>query len=621
MLKKITAVPVVKSVIIGVAVGLVLAAVSYYNLLGNLERRSYDMLLSGEAREPSSDILIVGITESCVGELGSWPWRRDIHGRLLNVLTEGNAAVVGMDIIFSEESLDPETDRAMVEATRDAVPVVYPVVGHLKRSERDGFFTSDEFSYVFPALREVSEAGFINVASDPDGILRKVPLWMEYRDRPLPSFSLLIWAISQGYTAEEFENHLAGLYEENPSALPVGDFEFPLDPRGQTLINYSAGPHTFPVVPYHSVINGDIPPAMFEDRIVLVGYYALGLGDYYFTPFQKDLQMFGIEVHANIINTLMKAGPVNSLTPWHNMALVFLLALLFMIIYQVLRPFRGFLLLVFSVIAFYIIASYMFNSSLLYIETVYPMLALAGSYLTSLFYTFITEQRERQRVTRIFGRYVAQQVVDQILEVGEENLKLGGTRKNVSLLFIDIRGFTPLSEKLPPEKVVEILNEYFEIVTRCIFENKGMVDKFMGDAVMAIFNAPMDLEDHAVWALRAAQDIIAGGAALQKKVFEMAGVNLYFGIGINTGDAVVGNIGAENRYEYTAIGDTVNLAARLESNAKKGQVLVSRYVYDAVGDKIPLKPVGEITVKGKSQPIEVYELDTSVEEDSVSSAQ
>lgn len=238
-----------------------------------------------------------------------------------------------------------------------------------------------------------------------------------------------------------------------------------------------------------------------------------------------------------------------------------------------------------------------------------PLLALGSSYLVSLVYNFAVEKKEKQRVTRIFSRYVAPQVVAEILQVGEGELKLGGTRRRITLLFIDIRSFTTLSEKLSPEEMVEVLNQYFEIVTRCIFKNKGTIDKFMGDAAMALFNAPMLLDDHALWAVKAAKAITDEGASLQRKLQEILGVTLTFGIGINTGEVVLGNIGSKNRMDYTAIGDAVNLAARLESSAKPGQVLVSESVYQEVAGRIPLEPVGEISVKGKCQSVMVYQLE------------
>ncbi len=610
--------PIIKYTLMGFAIGLIGIIFSYYNIFGNLERGIFDFLLSvDDDKDPGSEILIVGVTEACLEEMGAWPWPRDVHGRLYDVLTEGDAAVIGMDIIFAEYAQDPEMDKAMIEATKRSVPIVYPIVADVVRPEDSkvpGFFSAHNLTYSIPELKEISLSGSISVSADPDGILRKVPLWMEYEDTPIPAFSLKIWSVYQGYSEEEFERYLSELYKEKPASLPIGDFEFPLDPRGQTFINYAGGPRTFSVLPYSRVIKGEYSPSTFNNKIMLVGFFALGLGDYYFTPFLKDIPMFGIEAHANMINTLENLGPINTLPLWQNMALLLAFAIAFIVLFQYLKPIIGFLVLLVSIAVFYIINITIFNNNSLYIETAYPVMVFSLTYLTSLGYTLITEQQERQRVTRMFGRYVAQQVVDQILKEGEDSLKLGGDRKNVSLLFIDIRGFTPLSEKLSPEEVVAILNQYFEIVTKCIFNNKGMVDKFMGDAVMAIFNAPMDVDKHAYWALRAAQDIIAEGVELQRKVLEMSGVNLYFGIGINTGDAVVGNIGAENRYEYTAIGDTVNLAARLESNAKPGQVLVSKAVYDAVEGSIPLESVGEIMVKGKSKPIQIFQLVTAVED-------
>ena len=605
--------PLIKFLLMGGVVGLFVVALSYFNLMADLERRNYDFLLSQETGDPSNDILIVGITEDCLDELGAFPWERSVHAELLNYLTAAEAAVVGMDIIFSEQAQDPEMDEALVDATAAAGPVVYPAVAHLTDEASPGLFTSEVMDYPFPELDAEAPSGVINVIADPDGILRRAPFGFEYGGEVLPSFALQVWSQYRDYSAAEIERYFEQLMDTSSaggdiSTLQVNDYEYKLDAGGQKHINYAAGPGTFPVLPYHEVLEGEFEEVTFRDKIVLVGYYALGLGDYYFTPFQKDTPMFGIEVHANILNTIKKTGPINPLPLGSNLAIIFGVAVLSFVAFQRLRPLLGLAVLLGGVALLFIIAGQIFHNSAVYMETVYPVTALGLSYGAAVIYNTINERQERERVTRLFGRYVAKQVVDEILEVGEENLKLGGTRRDVTLLFVDIRGFTPLSEKLPPEKVVSVLNEYFDIVTNCIFRNHGTVDKFIGDAVMAIFNAPMELNNHPAWALRAARDIISEGEALQQRVYDMAGVNLYFGIGINSGEAVVGNIGAENRLEYTAIGDTVNLASRLESNAEAGQVLVSRYTYDHVGEQMPLQKAGEITVKGKSEPIEIYEL-------------
>lgn len=609
MRKKVRSFPFSVSLAIGGGLGLLVLILCYFNIFGNLEKSALDLRFKLRGAEnPCSDILIIGVTESCLEELGRWPWERDIHARLLDILTEGGASAVGFDIIISEPSREGNHDEALVEATARSAPVVYPIDAPPAVSRIPGFLTPSSITLPLPELMEVAEAGYVNVTPDPDGIMRRAILWMEYEEWPLASFDDVIWALSQKMTVDELYTHLDAVFEPERATLPLGEFAYPLDPGGCTLINYSGGPGNFPVLPYHLVVEGAYPPSTFANKIVLVGFYAPGMGDYYFTPFARDNPMYGVEVHANILHTLLEAGPIYPLPLWLNLLLVFLLALLSMFIYQALRPVLGLAGLVAMSAVFFVITSNLFNERSIYVESVYPLISLSGSYITALVYNFVVELRNRQRVTRIFGRYVAPQVVDQILTVGEENLKLGGTRRRISILFIDIRGFTPLSEKLPPEGVVAVLNEYFEIVTRCIFENKGTIDKFIGDAAMVLFNAPLDLEDHPLWAVKAAQAITREGAALQKKVLEMAGVTLHFGIGINTGDAVVGNIGSENRMDYTAIGDAVNLAARLESNAKPGQVLVSEAVYEEVAGRIPLEPMGEISVKGKSKPVKIYRL-------------
>ena len=208
-----------------------------------------------------------------------------------------------------------------------------------------------------------------------------------------------------------------------------------------------------------------------------------------------------------------------------------------------------------------------------------------------------------------FRKYVAPQVVDDIMKTGEYKIELGGETRDIAVLFVDIRGFTPLSESLKPEQVVEILNEYLNLTTKSIFKNSGTLDKFIGDATMAVFNAPFALEDYEMQALRTAKDIVSGAKALEESCMERFGKKVAFGVGVNCGEAVVGNIGCDFRMDYTAIGDTVNTAARLESNAKAGQVLISEYIYERVKDKgVKVAPIGEIPLKGKSKGVFVYQL-------------
>jgi adenylate cyclase len=240
---------------------------------------------------------------------------------------------------------------------------------------------------------------------------------------------------------------------------------------------------------------------------------------------------------------------------------------------------------------------------------IYPLGLLAAQYIAILAEKFIAEQLEKKRVTDVFGKYVAPQIVDEILKEGETGLKLGGTRRDITVLFVDIRGFTPLSESAEPEEVVSILNQYLSLCAEAIFAYGGTLDKYIGDATMALFNAPLDLEDHQLRAVQTALAMQEGAKPLQEKLEKEFGKVVRFGVGIHTGPAIVGNIGADFRMDYTAIGDTVNTSARLESNSKPGQILISSEVYGYVKEHVEVTDLGLIQVKGKAQGVQVYQVD------------
>lgn len=289
------------------------------------------------------------------------------------------------------------------------------------------------------------------------------------------------------------------------------------------------------------------------------------------------------------------------------MALLFIAASLAYIICKIRSSLLSLLLFVLTT------GIVLFSGKILYdkgwiISLVYILMLFIIAYISSVGFNYFTEQMERKRITSIFGRYVAPQVVSEILESGEDGLKLGGSRKDITVIFVDIRGFTTLSESVEPEEIVGILNEYLNLTANCIFDYGGTLDKFIGDATMAIFNAPLPLENHELQAVKTAWAMKEGAAVLEDKLMERYGKSVKFGIGIHTGPAVVGNIGSKTRMDYTAIGDTVNTAARLESNAKSGQIIMSDKVYEQVKEQVVVKPLGEIHVKGKMEGITIYEL-------------
>ena len=356
------------------------------------------------------------------------------------------------------------------------------------------------------------------------------------------------------------------------------------------------------------VLEGKIAPQAFADSIVFVGAYAPGMQDAYNVAIQKGEQMYGVEIHANILEAIME-GKTN--LPVSEFIFGFAAAVIVFVFAVVCWKSK----ILFSTIVF--VAAIIINlaaGKILYnngkvINLVILPVMLFITYTYFLVEGYLTEILRRRKVVSAFKKYVAPQVVDEISKQGDFKITLGGESRDIAVLFVDIRGFTPMSESLEPEQVVEILNEYLQLTTAAIFKNGGTLDKFIGDATMAVFNAPFDLDDYIYRAVCTARDIAAGSQELEEKLMARFGKTVSFGIGVNCGRAVVGNIGCDFRMDYTAIGDTVNTAARLESNAKKGQILISEYVYEAIKDRVEVTEIGEIPLKGKSKGIFVYQVD------------
>ncbi len=442
----------------------------------------------------------------------------------------------------------------------------------------------------FEELKDAAIGAHINTFPDPDGIVRQALLTFNYQGKEIKSFS---WEIYREYLKAQHSSEIS---------LP------PIDDWNRFYIDFVGEPGDFEHLSYYQVLNGEIPSQYFEEKIVLIGPYAPGLEDYYFTPLDHQTPMYGVEVHANILQNFLYGKYKRSVPDVINILMVLAFG---MGVYGGFKKFtasRVFIILLIT------LSSYIYLAQGLYqqgwrVFLFYPILAGLVLYFLMLGYSYLEEILERKRVTNVFGRYVAPQVVNQILSAGEEGLRLGGARREISVLFVDIRGFTPLAEKAQPEEVVAILNEYLDLCAQAIFKYEGTLDKFIGDAAMAIFNAPLDVKDHAFRAVQAAWAIKEGSKDLEDKLLAQYGRSISFGIGINTGYAVVGNIGSETRMDYTAIGDTVNIGARLESNAKPGQILLSQATYDLVKEKVMVTELGKIKVKGKEQGIFAYQLE------------
>jgi len=547
----------------------------------------------------NKNIAIIAIDEKTLQEYGKIEtWSRSRYAQLIELLNQ-NAdeapSVIAMDIIYAGTT-DDAADSEFVKACGKAGNVItaVDVVKKTKVTQSDNeLYVDDNYvetvEFPYDALKQVTDYGFANTTQDIDGYIRYAMTRANYRGEEIPSLAVCAY--------KHFCRN-SGIEPVMPKTDENGVFGF----------TFTGKSGAYEIISMLDVMQGKVDIKTFADKIVLVGVYAPGLQDAYNVAVQKGAQMYGVEIHANILEAIMEqktALPANRLF----YALVCtLIAAGFYFLCRRLKISYAAILLVVLIILDVAAGKILYNNGIIIdiVELPIILLLIYGLHLIS---GYLTEVLNKRKVLSAFKKYVAPQVVDEISKKGDFQIALGGENRHIAVLFVDIRGFTPMSESLQPEEVVGILNEYLNLTTNAIFKNGGTLDKFIGDATMAVFNAPFDLEDYVYKALCTARDIASGSVHLQEKLHERFGKSISFGIGINCGNAVVGNIGCEYRMDYTAIGDTVNTAARLESNAKPGQILISKDVYDLVKDRIQVTEVGIIPLKGKSNGVFVYSVD------------
>lgn len=547
----------------------------------------------------NSAIKVIAIDERTIQTYGDIStWSREIPAQLVETLNadpENAPAVIGFDVMYVTEK-EAEGDERFAESCAAAGNVVTAVnivtEDKLSRQE-DGSLSVDTMhvklvEYPYASLKEAAEYGFANTTQDRDGYIR-FGLWhMETGEEKILSLSARVY---QRYCEQ------MGMAVRQPKLISGNAFGF-------TFSGKSGG---YEVISLCDVLDGKIDSRVFRDSIVLVGAYAPGMQDSYNVAVQRGQQMHGVEIHANIIEAMLEEKTFTPVSPVGYALAVSLIAAVFLLIARKIKPIPLTAILL-GGIGLNVLAGKLLYSCGYSIGMVELPLVLMLIYLYQVIAGYLREVMKRRKVMDAFKKYVAPQVVEEISRKGDFQMVLGGENRHIAVLFVDIRGFTPMSESLQPEQVVEILNEYLTLTTTAIFKNGGTLDKFIGDATMAVFNAPFDLDDYIYRAVCTALDIASGSDELEKKLMARFGKSVSFGIGVNCGPAVVGNIGCDFRMDYTAIGDTVNTAARLESNAKRGQILISSDVYEAVKERIEATEIGVIPLKGKKEGALVYEV-------------
>ncbi|MBR2523270.1 MAG: adenylate/guanylate cyclase domain-containing protein [Clostridiales bacterium] len=575
-------------------VGMLVFILTITNLFSTLDYIARDELYQ-TPRGIRSDIKIIGIDSRTLEEYGPvQTWSRNIYADLLdklNVDENTKPYVIGFDIFFSGHVDEGDERFAEAAGKFDNVVVVSKLLYSKKwETDQNGIMYYPVEGIVLPyeSLLNTTSIGYSNVAQDSDGIVRRIIPAETYDGKEYLTFSRVMYNI----------------YCDQTGTVPN---DVPTDATGRTLINYSGNPGDYEYLSLLDVMNGTIDPRVFSDSIVFVGAYDPDMQDVFNVPNGQSEQMYGVEIHANIFQSYMQDRFAINGNPYILALITSVLAMLMHVLFRRLRIWQSVILLVASIGVEIAVLIWNNNNGFSY-SVIYFPIVITLSFFYSLGIHYLIESRKKKRVLNAFQKYVAPQIVEEIAKKGDFEIKLGGENRDIAVLFVDIRGFTTMSEALEPEQVVEILNEYLSLTTKSIFDNSGTLDKFVGDATMAVFNSPFDLEDYEYKAVCAAMDIVKGGEAIEDKFLKRFGRSVGFGVGVNVGPAVVGNVGCEFRMDFTAIGDTVNTAARLEANAKKGQVLISDVLYERLKDRIEVAEVGEIPLKGKTKGVFVYEV-------------
>jgi len=543
----------------------------------------------------NNKIKIIAIDEKATDVYGDFKtWSRELSADLVTFLNsdpENAPALIAFDIMYIGE-VEEEGDRLLAEACEKSVPVIMAantVNQTVLEQDEKGRMVENKLHIAmvekpYEELLAHVTIGFANSASDKDGYFRSSTPDVTFEGERIPSFSMAVY--------ETYRD------EVNPNYPKV-------DENNQFYFAYTGKPGTYETFSFADILQGKVDAAYFKDAIVMVGAYAPGMYDSFNTPIDRSKQMYGVEVHANIVQALLEEKLFQNVSPWIYGLLIGCLSVVLYLLVQRLSLLKSAACLLAVIFLEFFLGVFLFRQGL-YIGLITLPIMLLCIYVYQIVEYYMLERRRRVEVINAFKKYVAPQVVEEISKKDGFKMVLGGEKRDIAVLFVDIRGFTPMSENLGPEQVVGILNEYLSLTTNAIFENGGTLDKFIGDATMAVFNAPFDLDDYVYKAVCTGMDIVAGAKELAERLEKKYGKTVSFGVGINCGPAVVGNIGCEFRMDYTAIGDTVNTASRLESNAKAEQVLISEAVYERLKDRIDAEEIGNIPLKGKSNEVIVY---------------
>jgi adenylate cyclase len=595
-------------------------------------------------------VTIVDIDEASLAKFGQWPWPRTRIADLVASLTKLGAVVIAFDIIFAEpdrlnpdsaadtfHNLDEETkaklralpsnDQVLADIMRrsrvvlgeSGIPNVVteldntlPVTGLAMLGE-----DPQRFMFKFKGLlrnTHVLEAaaggrGLLTINPEHDGIIRRVPMVMQAQGTTVPSLSFEMLRVVTGTDTIFIRSGIEGI-----KSVAVKGFEVPTDHNGQLWVHFA---HYDPslYVSAVDVLEGRVAPEKIARKLVLIGTSAVGLNDIKTTPVSPAMP--GVEIHAQVLEAALTKSLLSQ--PPYGPLLEFGAALVLGILVIIFVPMFGPITLVAvgALFATLLVGTswYYYTQHRLLVDFTYPLLSTTVIYLTLIFTSFVREQAQRRQIRSAFGQYLSPALIEQLAQ-SPEKLKLGGEEREMTIMFSDVRGFTTISEsfKHDPQGLTSLMNRFLTPLTNAILDRRGTIDKYMGDAIMAFWNAPLDDKEHQINACNAALDMLERIEVLNKtrEIEAQEGGHTFIpinvGVGLNTGTCVVGNMGSNLRFDYSVLGDTVNLASRLEGQTKEYgfSIIVGSKTAMAIKEKFAILELDFIMVKGKKEPEVIY---------------
>jgi adenylate cyclase len=616
-----------------------------------LRVRTFDGFQRIDPRKKTArPVTIVDIDDKSLEKLGQWPWPRTRIADLVNELTRLGAVVIAFDVVFAEpDRLNPDAVadslRNLDEATRErlrALPSNDQVFADALRASRvvlgESGLTEElvaldktlpetglamlgeepqRFMFHFAGLlrntavleHAAAGRGLFTIQPERDGIVRRVPMIMQAQGQTMPSLTFEILRVATGSSTILIKSEKAGI-----KSLAVKGFALPTDGNGQLWVHYARNDPSLYVPAIH-VLEHTVAPDKIAGKLVLIGTSAVGLNDIKTTPVSRAMP--GVEIHAQVLESALTGAVISQ--PLYGIAIEFATALLFGILVIAFAPMFGPVTLVAlgTVFASALIGTswYFYAQHRQLIDFTYPLMSTTAIYLTLIFSSFVREQAQRKQVRSQFAQYMSPALVAQLAQ-SPEKLVLGGEERELTIMFTDVRGFTTISEafKHDPQGLTALMNRFLTPLTNAILARKGYIDKYMGDAIMAFWNAPLDDSGHEINACEAAIDMLERIDELnevRKREAKDEGTNYFpinVGVGLNTGVCTVGNMGSDIKFNYSVLGDAVNLASRLEGQTKEYgfPIIVGSKTALAVKEKFAILELDFIMVKGKKEPEVIY---------------